>query len=243
MIVQGDEGFFFGIGAFETIAVEHGNPIFLEEHYKRLKNTLDFFQIAVPMCRIESEVAQCLNKPEMKVGRKALKIVVSSENILVTSRDNTYKENDYKRGFLTEISNITRNETSPLTYYKTLNYGVNLLEKRAFKARGMDEPVFLNTKGEISEGASTNIFLVKNGKLLTPSVESGLLPGILRGYICEKYEVEERSIRHEEVIECEEMFLTNSLLGVMPVASMGEHRFEMRQTGEWLLKEYQKAYL
>lgn len=238
MKVRGDEGFFFGIGAFETIAVENGIPMFLEEHYKRLKKAMEFFHIELPVRRMEAEVAQCLEEPEMKAGRKVLKITVSSENLLVTSRDNTYKESDYKRGFSTEISKIRRNETSPFTYYKTLNYGENLLEKRAFKVKGIDEPIFLNTKGEVSEGSSTNVFLVKNGKLLTPSVESGLLPGILREYICAEYEAEERPIRQEELIECEEMFLTNSLLGVMPVASLGEHQFEMRQTGERLLKEY-----
>lgn len=240
MKIQGDEGFFFGIGAFETIAVENGSPIFLVEHYNRLKDTMDFFRIEIPMGRIEAEVRHCLEQTEMKVGRKVLKITVSPENLLVTTRENTYQEKDYQRGFSVEISNIRRNETSPFVYHKTLNYGENLWEKKAFKAKGIDEPVFLNAKGELSEGASTNVFLVKSGKIFTPSVESGLLPGILRGYICRKYEVEERPIRHEELAECEEMFLTNSLLGIMPVDSLGRRRFQQRKIGSQLLREYRE---
>lgn len=240
MKVHSDEGFFFGIGVFETIAVEHGNPLFLGKHYDRLKKGMDFFHITVPMHRIETEVDLCLEQPEMKIGRKVLKITVSPENLLVTTRENPYKESDYQKGFSLEISNVRRNETSPFTYHKTLNYGDNLWEKRGFKEKGVDEPVFLNTGGAVSEGASTNIFLVKSGRIITPSVESGLLPGILRGYICEKYEVEERLIQREELFGCEEMFVTNSLLGVMPVRSLGEHGFSQRRISSQLLREYQE---
>ena len=240
MKVQGDEGFFFGIGVFETIAVEHGMPVFLDKHYARLKAAMNFFKIEVPMQKIDAEVEQCLKQPEMKLGRKVLKLTVSSENLLVTTRENPYKEHDYQKGFSLEISNVRRNETSPFTYHKTLNYGENLWEKRSFKERGVDEPVFLNTKGAVSEGASTNIFLVKSGKIITPSVESGLLSGILREYICEKYEVEERLIQREELLECEEMFVTNSLLGIMPVRSLGEHCFGQRRISSQLLREYQE---
>ena len=81
-------------------------------------------------------------------------------------RENTYTEQDYEQGFITGYANVRRNETSPLTYHKTLNYGDCILEKRRVKAEGIQEPVFLNTRGELSEGATTNVFFVKRGRFL-----------------------------------------------------------------------------
>lgn len=235
-----DEGYYFGIGAFETIAVEAGTPVFLEQHYERLNRALKFFELDIPMREIERKAEQCLKEPGMCEGRKVLKITVSPGNLLVASRENTYREEDYERGFCVDFSRVRRNETSPFTYHKTLNYGDCLLEKRRAKAAGIDEPVFLNMKRIISEGASTNVFFVKAGQVITPEVSCGLLPGILRGYICRVCEAEEREILPEEVRECEEMFLTNSLLGVMPVTSFGQYQFPSQKKGRELLRKYRE---
>lgn len=239
-MITEDGGYFFGIGAFETIAVEQGQPLFWEEHFRRLKKALEYFQLENPLDEIMEKSRQALEKEEMKSGRKVLKVTVSEKNVLVTTRENTYGEQDYRRGFLTDYSPVRRNETSPLTYHKTLNYGDCLLEKRLAKKRGIDEPVFLNMKGALAEGACTNLFFVKKGEIITPSVHCGLLPGILRDYVCREYEVKEREIYPEEIGECEEMFLTNSLMGIMPVVSLGETSFSSRKVGEMLLKKYQK---
>ena len=78
-----------------------------------------------------------------------------------------------------DFSSVRRNETSPLTAYKTLNYGDCILENRQAHGLGMNERIFLNTKGQISEGTVSNIFFVRSGKLYTPDLSCGLLPGIL----------------------------------------------------------------
>lgn len=235
-----DEGFYFGMGAFETIAVEYGKPIFLQQHYERLQRAMDFFGIKMPMENIKQKVEQTLAAAEMQNGRKVLKITVSPENLLVTTRENVYGRSDYERGFRADFSEVRRNETSPFTFHKTLNYGDCLMEKRRAKERGIDEPVFLNMKGEISEGASTNVFFIRQGRILTPPVSCGLLPGILRGYICDAFDAEERVVTPEEAFGCEEMFLTNSLLGVMPVVSLGTHCFASQNRSRKLLEEYQR---
>lgn len=238
-----DDGYYFGIGAFETIAVENGVPVFYEQHCERLQRAMDFLEIKIPLGEIRRSAEQVLGEPEMQVGRKVLKITVSPENVLVTFRQNTYCRADYERGFTAQFSNVRRNETSPFTYHKTLNYGDCLFEKRRAKAGGIDEPVFLNLKGGISEGACTNVFFVKNGRMITPSVSSGLLPGILRDYICSVCEVEERTVEPDEVSECEEMFLTNSLMGVMPVTRLGEYHFPGREKSRELLERYRREVL
>ena len=171
-----------------------------------------------------------------------LKLTVSKENITITSRKNTYTTEQYEKGFELEYSNIRRNETSPFTYMKTLNYSDCIWEKRKAKENGFDEPIFLNTKGEICEGATTNIFFVSKDKILTPPVSSGLLNGIMRQYIMKIANVEEGIIRPENISEFTEIFLTNSLLGIMPVKRLGEHTFNSRNIANKLITEYTKIY-
>lgn len=237
-MLKADEGYFFGIGAFETIAVENGQPVFFEMHLERLQRAMNFLGLPSCMREIRQKAAQALSKTQMQTGRNVLKIAVSAENIVVSTRKNNYLAADYEKGFTADYSTVRRNETSEFTYHKTLNYGDCLFEKRRAKARGIDEPVFLNMKGEICEGASTNIFFVKDAGLYTPPVNCGLLPGIMRNYVLEHYPVTERVILPQEAASFDEMFVTNSLLGIMPVRKLGKKEFSSRETGERLMKEY-----
>ena len=232
-----DEGYYFGLGAFETIAVENGFPQFLPQHYKRLLSALKFLNLSVDFSEIEKKVNVTLSQKEMQKGRKVLKITVSEENIFVTTRLNTYQKEDYEKGFATAISNVRRNETSPFTYHKTLNYGDCIMEKRHAKEMGIQEPVFLNTKGEIAEGATTNIFFIKDNQIIAPPLSCGMLPGIIREYLYSTYPIKEQIILPEDMGEFDEMFLTNSLLGIMPVCKLGSYTFPSMNTGRKLLQE------
>lgn len=239
-MLQPDEGYFFGIGAFETIAVEEGKPMFLEEHYARLLRAMEFLGLTSSIGEIRAQVERALGKTELKTGRKALKLTVSGKNIVVNSRENTYGTEDYERGFTCDYSQVRRNETSAFTYHKTLNYGDCLFEKRLAKASGIDEPIFLNGRKELCEGATTNVFFVKQGEIFTPPVSAGLLPGILREFILRRYPVTERVILPQDVEQFDEMFLTNSLLGVMFVKRLGNKIFSAGETGKRLQEEYRQ---
>lgn len=136
------------------------------------------------------------------------------------------------------FSEVRRNESSPFTYHKTLNYGECILEKRQAAVRGLDEVVFLNGKGEICEGAVSNVFFVRKGKVFTPEISCGLLPGIMRGYVMECCDVEERKILPDSLEEFEECFVTNSLMGIMPVSRLGTCEFARRDTAKYLQEKY-----
>ena len=126
----------------------------------------------------------------------ACKILLTQENLMMRLRPNPYGPARYARGFRMDFSAVRRNETSPLTGHKTLNYGDCILEHRAAAAAGMDERIFLNTRGKLAEGTVSNLFLVSGGRIYTPALSCGLLPGVLRSYLLERYRVEEgRSTR------------------------------------------------
>lgn len=232
-----DEGYYFGLGAFETISVENGTAHFLHQHYKRLFSALKFLNLTVDFSKLEEKVNSTLAQKEMQEGRNVLKITVSEKNILITTRKNNYQKEDYERGFSTAFSSVRRNETSPLTYHKTLNYGDCIIEKRHAKELGIQEPIFLNTKGEVAEGATTNIFFIKNDQITAPPLSCGMLPGIIREYLYSTNFIKEEVIMPKDIGEFDEMFLTNSLLGIMPVRKLGTHTFPSMSTSKKLSKK------
>jgi para-aminobenzoate synthetase/4-amino-4-deoxychorismate lyase len=92
----------------------------------------------------------------------------------------------------------------------------------AFKAAieaGFDDVLFLNSRGEVTEGAISNIFVEKNGRWLTPPVECGLLPGVYRRYLLDtKPGIEERVIHIEDLRQADAIYLTNAVRGLRRVA-------------------------
>lgn len=236
-----DQGFQFGLGAFETIAVEQGKLIFLKKHMERFSRAANFLGLGtleereITGKRIEEYLAE--QKPE-DLRHSALKIMLSDQNVVFQMRENHYTEAQYEQGFVMDFSKVKRNETSPLICHKTMNYGDCILEKRAAAKAGMDERIFLNTKGEITEGTVSNIFFIRNGHLETPKISCGLLPGIMREYLCETEDVCETVIYPDTLYRYEECFITNSLMGIMPVRRLGNVSFEKKERTEDLRRKY-----
>ena len=231
-----DEGYSFGLGIFETMSVVDNHVVLLDYHLQRLKGATEALGIKAYVTK--EEVIAYIKENQMKNG--VLKIIVSDKNIIWQCRENTYTSDKYKKGFSAEISSIIRNETSPLTYVKSLNYGDNIIEKRCALQRGYDEPVFVNTKGQLTEGATTNIFFIKNNKILTPDLSCGMLNGTIRKYVIDTYDVDEKIIYPQEISTFDEMFFTNSLIGIMPAYRFGEHIFKSRNKCDDILNEYLK---
>ena len=244
-----DECFQFGLGAFETIGIEQGTPILLEKHLKRLERAADFLKLGDPAVRgitagrIEEYLEEQKKLPEVQkefdgLEHCALKLMLTKENEVYSLRANHYTPEDYEKGFTMDVSKVKRNETSSLVYHKTMNYGDCILEKRNATAAGMDERLFLNTKKQISEGTVSNVFFVRNGMIYTPKVSCGLLPGILREYLCDTEEVEETYIYVQDLKWYQECFVTNSLMGIMPVRQIGSVYFEEDKITRELMAKY-----
>lgn len=231
-----DEGYMFGLGAFETIAVYNSKPILLSYHLERLDKALSFFNIDKKI-NIK-DIHNFISNNHIING--VVKIMVSKENITFTTRENHYTKDDYEKGFSLDFSKIMRNESSPLTYHKTMNYGDNILEKRLASKRNIDEPIFLNSKGEICEGACSNLFFIKNNQLFTPATSCGLLEGTLRRYILSNYPVTKTIIHPDEINTFDEVFLTNALMGIMPVSKFENHIYSSHEKTNTILKKYQE---
>lgn len=217
-----DDGYQFGLGAFETIPVYQGRPVWLEAHERRLRHTLEYLGIG-----LSSDWENHLWEYVYSMDKEdwVLKILASDKNINFTSRANPYASMADRPGYVIALSSIRRNETSPLVRHKTFNYGDSILAKRQARAEGIDEPIFCNMQGQLTEGAVSNLFFIKNGRLYTPPVEAGLLPGIIRSYLCQCYDVIEKPLYPEDIRTFDECFLTNSLMGLMPIRRFGTVAF------------------
>ncbi|MDU5107891.1 aminotransferase class IV [Clostridium sp.] len=210
-----DSGYFFGRGVFETILVKR-KPVFLKEHIERLNKGIRVLELGDEI--LLEDILNIIDKYSIK--NCVLKIAVSEKNIVIETRDNKYKTGDYLKGFSLKLSNINRNSKSKLTYIKSTNYLDNILQREEALKRGYDEVLFLNEKGFVAEGSVSNIFLIKENKIYTPKVESGLLPGVVRKFIIDEFNVIEKEIIIEDLFNADEIFITNSLLGVMGISKL-----------------------
>ncbi len=236
MEINLDNGFYFGIGAFETILLHEKKLIFLSEHLKRLDKALHFLKIKNSL-NVE-DLYNFINKSRHFNG--AIKIIVSEKNSLFEFKENPYSQSVYEKGFSLTKSKLKKNEYSPITYFKTLNYAENILERQKAIEKGYNEAIFLNTKNQITEGTVSNIFFVKNNIIHTPKISCGLLNGIMRQYILSNYDINEKIITLDMINDFDEVFLTNSLMGIMPVANFEDKIFKSKKVSNEILENYRK---
>ena len=176
-----DEGFSFGLSVFETIGIENGQPLFLGEHLERMEESAKFF--GIPFELSAEQVLEWLagqRGEETADFRRhgALKIMLSQKNTLFLPRKNPYTARTYEKGFAADYSAVRRNETSPFVYRKTANYGECILENRACHQAGLDERIFLNTRGELTEGTVSNLFFVRDGEVITQRFPAACFPAL-----------------------------------------------------------------
>jgi branched-subunit amino acid aminotransferase/4-amino-4-deoxychorismate lyase len=147
--------------------------------------------------------------------------------VFLLDRAVPYTEVDYENGFAVVMHDEPRSEKSPLARHKTGNQMENLLAWRSARLRGFDEAVFLNTRGFVAEGTRSNVFMVSGNRVVTPPVEAGILPGLARERTLMTLremglDASEQNITWNELRNCDECFLTNSIMQAMPVKRIGD---------------------
>lgn len=230
------------IGIFETIAVHYGHPVFLHSHLNRLEYAMKEMNLTAPydrkelLCEIHSRAA---GKEQI-----AIKVVLDESGLHFYERENPYRAMNYHRGLDICLCDRRVDETEPRLYYKSTERSFFDEEKQNAAASGFGEVIFANKKGHITEGAVSNIFCVKKGTIFTPTVSSGLLDGIMRRFLIAigGGEIKETVVTKEDLLEAEEIFLTNSLMGILPVRSLNGKHYLTGGKGS-KLSEYYNALL
>ncbi len=235
-----DRGFLYGDGLFETMRAYRGKVFRLEEHLQRLFHSAQIISLPIPktLKELEEAVYATLKANKLKdaylrltvsrgEGERGLDLPLSPRpNIIIVAKPLPhYPKRWYEEGLRAVVVKERREKDSALSRIKSLNYLPNILAKLEAKEKGADEGIMLNRDGYLTEATVSNIFLISQGKLLTPSLKSGPLPGITRKTVIElapalKLEVSEREIKLSELMEAEEAFLTNSLREVVPLTQV-----------------------
>lgn len=232
--VKLDGGFYFAQGVFETILIKK-EAIFLEEHINRLNKSIDIMNLGE---HIDTKFIKNFIKEE-KLKNIVLKIVVTEKNIVFSTREIKYSKEDYENGFKIKLSYVLRNPTSRMTYIKSLSYNENLYEYNKANKEGFNEVIFLNIYGNIAEGATSNIFIIKDKKIYTPKISDGILPGVVRNWVIENFKVCEKHLNKKDLYSADEVFITNSVLGIMKVVQFEEKKYNTNVV-EKIRSEYEQ---
>ncbi len=128
---------------------------------------------------------------------------------------------------------------APFGGLKTANYWFNCDALAQARRRGFDETLLFNDRAELVSASMANVFVVRDDQLLTPPRTSGARTGVIREWVIQRRKVEERRLRREDVLNADEIFLTNSWIGVMPVATVEGRPLGRRSIGPKLAAELQ----
>lgn len=234
-----EDGLLYGYGVFETILLKEKKLIYLEEHYNRLIKAVERLKINMDLSFEKLSLYFNLYTEKNSLENSILRVTIlknrDSFDILITHRENKYKSSKYREGFKIEISEFKRNPHSIISGIKSVNYLENIYALRAAKEVGSDEVLFLDCKNHISEGATSNIFFIKDGIIYTPTKECGLLKGIIRGKIIEiidknkHLKLKQGFFPLKKLLEADEVFLTNSIMGIMPVSKIHHTSYDLKK--------------
>lgn len=224
-----DPALLAGLGLFETLAVEDGRLLELDQHLARLQKSAKRIRIPLPSEQRLREVvlAAAAARPP---GLAWLKIVVArSGRWFVFCGEVDPAEVGCSVSAV--LLPWRRNPRDPVAGLKTLNYAASVLGAEHATQRGADEGLWLNTRGHLAEGCTSNLFVVDGGKLYTPGVRDGILAGVVRSLVIDAagllgITVHEGKTRLRRLERADEAFLTSSVRGVRPLV-----RFEGKPVG------------
>ena len=243
-----DRGLLYGDGLFETMRSYRGRVFRLNAHLERLAASAGFLRLQLPygIAELADAVRSLVDIARASMpadGDCYLRLTLTrgphtgpltldtgqAPTVIIHAKELVDYPAEYRRdGMPVCIASIRRNEGSPLPRHKTLNYLDSLLAKAEAGDRGCAEALLLNNAGELAEGATSNLFWVRDNTVHTPAVEAGLLPGITRGTVIDlcrslQMPLKEGLFGPEELRGADEIFLTNSLMELMPVRSIDGH--------------------
>lgn len=243
--------FNYGTGVFEGIRgnwnAEEGQLYLfrVREHYQRLLRSCRMLNISLPYTlddfeRITLDLVDACNLREdiylRPLAYKSSEVVglrvhdLKDDFLIYVVPFGNYLESD--KGIRCCVSSWTRIEDTmvPPSAKVTGMYVNNSLAKSEAIWRGYDEAIMLNRDGSLSEGSGENVFLVKDGKLLTPATSDNILEGLTRNTVIELAQKElgiptvERRINRSEIIVADELFLTGTAAHVTPVLEVDGRR-------------------
>ena len=256
-----DYGFLYGYGLFETMRAYNGIVFRIDRHMDRLLEGAVVLEMnsALDLKEIKKLCRELLEVNNLKEARIRVAVTAglgsippdlspcASPTLFITAYNYIPPaEQVYKSGYKAVISAFSRSSKSRLSGLKTICYLENMLARREALKQKADEALMINESGMVSEGSISNIFIVSGGKVTTPALSEGALPGITREAVielCGSMGVEciEGQLSPEILTKADEAFLTGSVLEIMPLVDVSGRPVGTGKPGlltEKLIKAY-----
>ena len=233
-----DRGFLLGDGLFETMRVANGKTFRFAQHLERLTRGADFLKIKPPFTpkELEKFAAQLIGQNQMPEavlrvtltrgpgGRGYSTKNAGTPTLAMTLHPLPPQNADEPLQWSLVTSSFRVPASDKLASFKTTSKILNIMARAEAEEKGADEALLLNTNGEVAETAGGNLFWVYQEKICTVPTGRGVLPGITRAVvleICQSLGLETNKcvIKPEQLRRAEGLFVTNSALGLVPVAA------------------------
>lgn len=232
-ISPSNPGFLHGVGLFETLSAHQGRPFLLDRHIKRMKASADKLRMSLGegIDRVPQAIDEVLQANELTEARIRFTITPPSPHdpdagatLLVAAQANAgYPAELYEKGMTVFLcTDYRQSKNDPLAGHKTTSYFPRLVVLRNAQDRNCGEALWFTPQNLLAEGCMTNVFLAKGGQLRTPALDTPILPGVTRELVIELATengivVEEGPCTVNDLLDADEVFLTNSIMQVMPV--------------------------
>ncbi len=235
-----DSGLLYGAGLFETMRAGNGVVFRLDDHLDRLFAGAEALSVTIDQDRayITDAIYRLLEANGLGDARLRLTATGGPMTPDPSRRHSTllisattlapYPDEYYRKGVVVALSPYRQNPFDPTHGHKTTSYYSRLLALRKAHAVGAAEAVWFTVEGHLAEGCVSNVFLVRDGVVLTPPADTPVLPGVARKAVCylageHGVRLEQRRLTIDDCLAAEEMFLTNVIMQVMPVRSLEKH--------------------
>ena len=240
-----DRGLAYGDGVFETIRIEHGVAHYLDEHLQRLQKGCGALGLRCDNHQVVSNIDRLLTDHPEITDFATLKITVTREPSGRSYRSNPYTgtncylslyqdtnhhQHKARDGVSVVVCDIRLPINPRLAGIKHLCRLENVLAANEYCSDEIAEGLLLDTQGRLIEGTMSNVFLVSNRHLYTPALHRCGVEGVIRHKILADWaarlniRVEVCDLRLDDLLNADELFLCNSLIGIWPIKAVGCHR-------------------
>lgn len=246
-------GLLQGAGLFETMRSYRGRIVYFAEHLQRIKGAATYFGLRLPysLARLKGLLGQAVKINALDDAFLRLTLWEEGQETgisIIARRYQPYPVAKYKKGFSAGIAQF-KNGASFLLRFKTTSRSLYELSLRQARAQGFDEAILLNSRGYLCEGTRSNLFLAKGNVLLTAALDCGCLEGITRKWALDlaqksKIEFYVGNLTPYDLLRADEAFLTNSLIGVMPLVRLQDQKIATGRPGKltrFFMREYKSV--
>ena len=255
-----DGGWLHGAGLFETMRAENARVFRFDRHLERLCNSAR--KLLTPLERdglpSTSAIRELMHRNDLRSARVRLTVTAGSMHAdpetdapmltvcATASRLFPYPRDLYEKGAHVMICEFRTSPSDPVAGHKTTGYLPRLLGLREAQRAECLEAVWFTTANRLAEGSISNVFVVRKGVLKTPPLDTPVLPGIVRKEVLDiaralNVEAQEAPITIDELLDADEVLLTNTMMQIMPVVRIERHDIAEGRVGpiaKKLLEEY-----